>query len=132
MGFFDSSSSSSSSTVNNTTNVDKRLVTDNGSMGISSDSSTFNISSLDGGSVKAALAANSANFTTLMDTVKVLGGGAVNALAANVSLAKDLSSTTQAAYSDATGQATGNKTLLYGVMAVIGLIAVSMMIKKAG
>lgn len=130
MGLFDSNSSSSSSTTNNTTNVDKRLVTDNGSTGISSDSSTFNISNTDNGAVNAALASSSANFKTLMDTVKVLGAGAVNSLQANVALAKDLSGTAQNAYTDAAGQASGTKTLMYAVLAVIVLVSLGLARKK--
>jgi len=126
MGFFDSNSSSSSST----TNIDKRLVTDNGSTGISSDSSTFNISNTDNGAVVAALNSSTLNFATLMDTVKVLGQGAVNSLQANVALAKELSGTSQAAYTDAASQASGNKSLMYGVLAVLAMIALSMTLKK--
>lgn len=49
----DSSSSSSNST--STTNVDKRQVVDGQGLGVSSDSSTVNVTQTDGGSVKNAL-----------------------------------------------------------------------------
>lgn len=50
-------SSSASSTSTETTNIDKRLVVDGSSVGVSSDSSTVNVTatSLDGGAVNAAI-----------------------------------------------------------------------------
>lgn len=49
------SSSSSQSSSTTTTNTDKRLVVDGGSLGISSDSSTVNVQTLDAGIVNKAL-----------------------------------------------------------------------------
>lgn len=49
------SSSSSQSSSTNTTNTDKRLVVDGGSLGISSDSSTVNVQTMDAGIVNKAL-----------------------------------------------------------------------------
>lgn len=75
-------SSSSSSTSSNTTNVDRRLVNESG-IGISSDSSTINVQSLDGKIVEKALdtvqvadAANSQGFTTLLGLADKLFTGA--------------------------------------------------------
>ena len=127
--------SSASTTSSNTTNTDKRLVVDNGSMGISADNSTVTVT--DQGAIKqagaiatTALTTNSTNFTTLMDTAKVLAAGAADALKANVALAGQLSTTTQSAYADAAAQASGNKNLVYAGMAVLGLAAVSYFGKK--
>jgi hypothetical protein len=127
---FGGSSSSSSPTTTQTTNIDKRLVTDNGATAISADNSTITMT--DNGAVKAALDSSTTNFSTLLDTVKVLGAGAVNSLQANVQLAKDLNSGTQSAYADAANQASGNKTLLYGGLAVLAMVGLSIAMKKAG
>lgn len=50
----DGDSSSSSSNQTTTTNVDKRQVVDGQGLGVSSDSSTVNVSQLDGGAINSA------------------------------------------------------------------------------
>lgn len=51
---FGGDSSSSSSNQTTTTNVDKRQVVDGQGLGVSSDSSTVNVSQLDGGAIDSA------------------------------------------------------------------------------
>lgn len=52
---FDTDSSGGNTTQSSTTtNLDKRLVVDGGSVGVTSDSSTVNVSSLDGGAIDRA------------------------------------------------------------------------------
>ena len=127
---FGGSSSSSSPTTTTTTNIDKRLVTDNGATAISADNSTITMT--DNGAVKAALDSSVTNFSTLVDTVKVLGKGAVDSFSANVQLAKDLNAGTQSAYADAANQASGNKNILYVGLAVLAMIGLSVASKKVG
>lgn len=137
MGLFGGDSSSSSTTKN----YDKRQVTDNGATALNVDNSNVNFTTTDRGAVQAALnsntsvvntalSTNSTNLSTLMDTVKLLGQGALDSLSSNVQLAKDLASGTSAAYSDAASQASGNKTVMYGALAVVALIGLAMMMKK--
>lgn len=51
---FGGKSSSSSASTSNTTNIDKRLVVDNGAIGISADSSNVNVNVLDGNAINQA------------------------------------------------------------------------------
>ena len=134
MGLFDlfSSDSSSSSTTTTTQNTDKRMVTDGGSVGISSDSSTVNFTSLDAGSIKsgenialAGISTNATNVDHLLAAADKLFSQQQNALDANVQLTKSLASTAQAAYADASANAQGNKPIVYAVVAVIGIAMVS-------
>lgn len=70
------SSSSSSTNTTNTTNIDRRQVMSDGAIGITSDSSTVNVQSMDAGLVKAALdvvsgvdASNRDGYSKLLDVV---------------------------------------------------------------
>ena len=134
MGLFDlfSSDSSSSSTTTTTQNTDKRMVTDGGSVGISSDSSTVNFTSLDAGSIKsgenialAGISTNATNVDHLLAAADKLFTQQQNALDANTKLTASLASTAQAAYADASANAQGNKPIVYAVVAVIGIAMVS-------
>lgn len=64
----DSSSQSSSATT--TTNIDKRQVNDGGSVGVTSDSSTVNVSLLDNGAVQKAIDLSAASTKTAYDGLK--------------------------------------------------------------
>lgn len=57
------SSSSSSSNTTNTTNIDRRQVMSDGAIGVTSDSSTINIESMDAGVVNKALDVVASNDT---------------------------------------------------------------------
>ena len=131
----DSSSSSTSTTTNST---DRRQVVDGGSVGVSSDSSTVNVTSLDQGAIQAGtnvalagIASNATNVDHLLAAADKLFTQQQNALDMNTQLPKSLASTAQAAYADASANAQGNKPIVYAVVAVIGIAMVSMAKKKA-
>lgn len=117
----------SSTSTTNTQNIDKRQVTDNGATAISADHSTITMT--DNGAVKAALDSTSNNFAVMVDAVKVLGNGAVQAINSNTQLTRDLATSTASAYSDAASQASGNKNLVYAGMAVLAVVGLAMMKK---
>lgn len=73
MGGGGGGSSSSSSTSSNTTNLDKRLVVDGGSVGVSSDSSTVNVSALDGGAIDKAGTVTMAALSTVQANDAIQG-----------------------------------------------------------
>lgn len=133
------SSSSASTTSTTTQNTDKRQVVDNGGFGVTTDNSTVNISQSDQGAIKAAgalasqaLSSNAGNFNTLMDTVKLISQASVDTLKANTTLAQNLTASTQSAYADAASQAQGNKNLIYAGLAVVAMVGLNLVKKKAG
>ena len=67
------SSSSSSSTASTTANTDKRMVIDGNSLGVSSDSSTVNVTALDGGAIDKAGAAVQAALDTVQANDAIQG-----------------------------------------------------------
>lgn len=106
-------SSSSSSTATSTTNIDKRMALSSG-VGVSSDSSTVNVNSLDGGAIAQALgfagsaldsikssdATNAQGFTALLSSVNKTidantsaGTGAAQSFNGLLKLAGDLFAT---------------------------------------
>lgn len=140
MGGGDSSSSSSQSTNYDVT--DNRSVTsidshDNYSQDHRSDSrqwndsSTTNITALDGGAVAAgtsvsleALKQNATNTGALLNAADRLFSGQADLVRANMALAASLTTTAADAYEGATEQANGNKTMLLTGLAVVGVVAV--------
>lgn len=127
--------SSSSSSATNTTNTDKRLVADNGSIGITADNANINM--LDQGAIQLAagiadnaINSNAAGFKVLLDTAQVLAKGSLDALTSNTKLAQSLATSTQSAYADASNQAQGNKNLVYVGMAIVGMVGFSYFTKK--
>ena len=138
LNLFGGGDSSSSSTNTTTNNTDRRQVVDGGSVGVSSDSSTVNVTSLDAGAIAAgtnvalaSVASNSTNVDHLLAAADKLFAQQQAALDMNTNLTKSLASTTQAAYQDAAANAQGNKPIMYAVIAVIGIAAVNFMGKKA-
>lgn len=144
----DSSSSSSQTTNNN--QYDQRSITDArqentttntstqtlGNGAISTGSNT-SITTIDAGAVDAgksiALAGinnNATNTANLLAVADSLFSKTTDALTMNTKLAQSLASGANQAYADATSQAAGNKNLVYAGMAVVGLVAVSMFMKK--
>lgn len=137
LNLFGGGDSSSSSTNTTTNNTDRRQVVDGGSVGVSSDSSTVNVSSIDAGAVQAGtnvalagISTNATNVDHLLAAADKLFSQQQNALDANVQLTKSLASTAQAAYADASANAQGNKPIVYAVVAVIGIAAVTYLGKK--
>lgn len=134
MGLFGGgNSSSSSSTTTNTYNTDRRQVVDAGSVGVSSDSSTVTINSLDAGAIDAGkmialagLGSNANNTAVLLETAAQLFSKSADLQSANVKLAGTLASGAADAYRDAGDQAQGNKSLIFAAIAVVGVAAFTM------
>lgn len=127
------SSSSSQSSSTNTTNTDKRLVVDGGSLGISSDSSTVNVTTLDAGIVNKALDTVAAADATAGDGFEKLLGLTEKLFDAGGKLLENSSATTMAqiesintARNDAEGKI-DQKTIL--LLAATG-VAVAWLLKK--
>ena len=123
---FKGGSSSSSSSTTTTETTDKRMVVDQG-IGISSDQSTVNVTTLDAGIVQAALdtvkasdATNGEGFNGLLNLAEMLftDGAALIEKTQNASLAQI--ETINAAASDKTGSI-DQKTMI--VLAVAGAAA---------
>jgi len=103
-------SSSSSSNATTTQNTDRRQVVDGGSVGVSSDSSTVNVTTLDQGAVKQAIdlvaGAGTGALTAykqLLDTTALLATQSQATMTANTDLAAQLAT-------NATGQPSSEET----------------------
>lgn len=130
--------SSNSSNQTTTQNTDKRLVVDSG-IGISSDSSTVTVNSLDAGIVGQALntvqladATNGQGFGQLLSLADKLFVGAGNLVAgtqqASLSMAEATQKATNTAYQNATAEKSGtldNKTIM-----ILGVAAAAAMVMK--
>lgn len=71
----------------------------------------------------ASFKQNSLNFDSLLGVADTLFSATKKTTDANLQLAGSLSSNASQAYSDATAQATGNKSLIMVAIAVVGLVA---------
>lgn len=128
----DSSSSSSQSTTTN--QYDQRQITDARQ---ENTTTTNNITTLDAGAIEASksialsgIANNATNTANLLAVADKLFSTQQKALDANVSLSNSLATTAAGAYKDASGQAQGNKNLVYAGLAVVGIAAFSFFGKK--
>lgn len=132
---------SSSASTQSTTNIsnDRRQVVDTGSIGISSDSSSVSITSLDQGAIAgareislAALTSNSTNTAKLLDVAGALFAGQQKALDVSATLASSLAS--KATGTEDTGlqteAATINRDRMLALAAVGGLAAYAFFKRK--
>lgn len=94
--------------------------TESNSRNVTTTTTTNNIQTTDAG----AIAAGQNIAQSSLDLAKVLFSKSQQTLDANVQLAGELASGANQAYSDATAQATGNKSLILVAIAVVGLVAV--------
>lgn len=131
-------SSSSSSSNTQTTNVDKRLVVDGQSVGVSSDSSTVNVTATDYGSVDRALQivreANANSIDLSKNNTQALGAGigqvlgfaekALTLTKENIGLAVKNTDQISTAYKTVGDLSTGNRTLATLGLIVGGIVAV--------
>lgn len=102
-------------TTNNTTNnLDKRQVVDANGIGISSDSAAVTINET-----------SAENFRALLATTEKLALQTEATLQKNLDVVSSMSSGVQAAYQDASSNATANKPILIGGLVVLGLVAVT-------
>lgn len=121
--------SSTSSTT--TTSTDKRMVVGEYGIGVSSDSSTVNVTALDGSAIKSAFEFAATNDLTTAENVERLLGfagdvfaGALTVLDKNAALVQSSGELVATAYEDAKGQTTDNKYLIAGALAIVGVVAV--------
>lgn len=134
MGLFSRSKSSSSSTISN---VDKRLVVDGGSIGISADNSTVTLTDqgaiahafdfAKSSNVQAFDLAKSSNVQTAKGLAAVLGlaSGALRLGDDSSKRSLDASREVKAAYDKAAEIASGNTTLIYAGLGVLGIGALA-------
>lgn len=124
-----SSSSSSSSSSTNTTNIDRRQVIAENGIGLTSDNSTINVTSLDGGIVTSALdvvkandATNGASFSKLLDMAATMFDTAGSILGK----AQETTTTQLAALNTATNDQKGaidQKTMIIIGAVALGFVA---------
>lgn len=130
---FDTTSSSSQS-AQTTTNVDKRQVVSDSAVGVSSDSSTVNISTLDSGAVNAAISlAASAdgqsgeNYRNLLELTGGVFKEAFKVIDKNAEMVGHVSGTVSDAYKTANSATTAGdnaKMLAVAGLVVVGLVAI--------
>jgi len=143
-------SSSSSSQATTTTNLDKRQVVDNGALGVSSDSSTVNVTVLDNGAIaqaidlsKTSVTANQQSFSDLIDMSKTGTAQAYTGLDHLLGFANDVltleansqklisqsASNVGDAYKTAQDMSSGNRMLVAGGLILAGIVALNAMKK---
>lgn len=128
---------SESSNETTTQNIDKRLVVDSG-IGISSDSSSVNVTALDAGAINEAFEFANAN-VELMKSADALQGQtaaqllgltdrvfteAFKVLDKNASLVQSSGKLVSDAWDNAKGEGSTKTFLAYGVIAAVALVAV--------
>lgn len=137
-------SSSSSSNSQETTNVDRRQVVGEGSVGVSSDSSTVNVSVLDSGAIdkagaiaSQAIAAVSAGtvtqqqgFALLLDATSKAIGEVFKVIDKNTALVGQVTGGVADAYEVAQSSASGARDLQKLVLVAGGIIAVIALINR--
>ncbi len=121
---------SSSSNETTTQNIDKRLVVSSG-IGISSDSSTLNVTALDGGAIMSAFDFAAKNDALQGQTAQQLIGladrvfeGAFKVLDKNADVVKTAGQTVATAYDNAKGEGDAKRLVAYGVIAAVAIVAV--------
>lgn len=110
-------SKSSSSTTTSTQNTDKRQVVDNQSVGVSSDSSTVNVTMTDLGAIDAALAMLNNGGVGLRDSFDKVIGLADTLLKGSLSAMKETNAVVSQAYE--TAQTTTNGAIDQKTMIVL-------------
>ena len=121
---------SSSSNETTTQNIDKRLVVDAG-IGISSDSSSVNVTALDGGAVQAAFefAGKSVDLTgdtslQLIALANSVFNRSFDVITENAEIVKAAGATVATAYDNAKGEGDAKRLVAYGVIAAVAIVAV--------
>jgi len=124
-------SSSSSSNASTTNNTDKRQVVDGGSVGVTADNSTINVTAMDSGAVNSAIGLAVATGAGALDAYKMLLATTVQlasqsekTLQSNTDLAGQLATSVTNTATDNTAQAKNKQYLAYaGIAVVVYLIA---------
>jgi hypothetical protein len=119
------SSSSSSSNSTTTTNIDKRQVNDNGAVGVTSDSSTVNVSVLDNGAIDKAIDLAKSGTTGAYQGISELLGFAKDVIKLQDESAKLISKSAENvgdAYQTANEMSSGQKQLATVGLVVAGVV----------
>lgn len=128
---------SSSSNETTTQNVDKRLVVDSG-IGISSDSSSVNVTALDAGAItdafefananvellKASDALQGQSVAQLLNLTDKVFDGAFKVLDKNAAIVESSGQFVAQAYDNAKGEGDTKKMIAFGVIAAVAIVAV--------
>ena len=121
---------SSSSNETTTQNIDKRLVVDAG-IGISSDSSSVNVTALDGGAVQAAFefAGKTADMQgdasmQLLALANSVFNRSFDVISQNAEIVKTAGASVATAYDNAKGEGDAKRLVAYGVIAAVAIVAV--------
>lgn len=118
---------SSSSSTQETNNIDRRIVADGGSIGISSDSSSVTINALDGGAINAALDFAKASDQETGRTLNQVLGIAANVFDKAGRNVDSSAALVARAYDDAKG-AGAEKTILIGAaLATVAIVALKVL-----
>ncbi|MCK9991397.1 MAG: hypothetical protein RugAbin2_02411 [Rugosibacter sp.] len=116
-------SKSSSSSSNQTINTDKRLVVDGGGVGVSSDSSTVNVTQTDLGAIGRAFdfaTTSGANVVTTLDKVLGIADTVLKGSLASVQSTNSVVSQAYETAKNTTSGAIDQKTMI--VMAIAGAV----------
>lgn len=113
-------SSSANTTQTTTQNTDKRQVVDGNSVGVSSDSSTVNVTSTDHAAVAAAFDLAKVSSAQTADTISK----ALQFASDNLKLASASAAGVGDAYKTANNLSSGQTYLIAGVLAVAGIVAI--------
>lgn len=127
-----SSSSTTTQTTSTTTNVDKRMVAGDGSVGVSSDQSTVNVTMLDEGAVDKAISlVRDAGvgaldaYKSLLATTLALEAKNADSIQANTTLANALLETTETTTATAADAEARAKALKTGGLVIAGIAALA-------
>lgn len=125
-------SSSSSSQATTTTNLDKRQVVDNGGLGVSSDSSTVTVNTLDNGAINQAIDLSKTGTTQAYTGLDHLLGFASEVLKLennSQQLISQSAANVGDAYKTAQDMTSGNRMLVAGGLILAGIVALNAMKK---
>ena len=121
-------SSSSSSQATTTTNVDKRLVVDNGGVGVSSDSSTVTVNTLDNGAITQAIDLSKTSTKAAysgLDSLLGFANSVLNLEANSQKLISQSAANIGDAYKTAQDMSSGNRMLVAGGLVLAGIVALN-------
>jgi hypothetical protein len=121
--------SSSSSSSQQTNNVDRRLVTDGGSVGVSADSSTVSVNVLDAGAIAAAFDFAKVSDQETGKTLNSVLGLARDVFTGGRAVLEQGGNQIDRAYASAKGEATQKNMLMVAALAAVAIVAVKVLSK---
>lgn len=114
-----STSQSHTNATVESTNADRRLVVDSGSVGVSSDKSTINVTHTDLNAIERAFDLAKSSQVAVADGLERVVGLASGALKAQSAAGESI----EAAYKDIGELTSGNRTLVTVALAVVAMVA---------